>query len=191
MALTTVACFLITGCATPPTIKPGEIWPDNRGQHVQAHGGGIIQIGKTYYWFGEDRTRGLDPTRRYVACYSSTDLAHWTFRNQVLKLANPENFGRDWVLERPKVFYNAKTRKFVMYMHIDGSLPGQRGGYNLARVGVAVCDTVDGDYQYLKSFRPLGYESRDIGQFIDDYGAAYQNFEDRTNAFHIAKMSDD
>ena len=142
MALATVACFLNTGCATPPAIKPGEIWLDNRGQHVQAHGGGIIKVGQTYYWFGEDRTRGLDPTRRYVACYSSTDLAHWTFRNQVLKLANPENFGRDWVLERPKVFYNAKTRKFVMYMHIDGSLPGQRGGYNLARVGLAICDTV-------------------------------------------------
>jgi hypothetical protein len=45
--------------------------------------------------FGEDRTRGLDPTRRYVACYSSADLAHWTFRHQVLRLANPENFGRD------------------------------------------------------------------------------------------------
>ena len=189
--LAAFACVIITGCATPPTIIPGGIWPDNRGQHVQAHGGGIIKAGQTYYWFGEDRTRGLDPTRRYVACYSSTDLAHWTFRNQVLKLANPENFGRDWVLERPKVFYNAKTGKFVMYMHIDGSLPGQRGGYNLDRVGVAVCDTVDGDYQYLKSFRPLGCESRDIGQFIDDDGTAYLIFEDRPNGFHIARLSDD
>ena len=32
----------------------------------------------------------------------------------------------------------------------------------MARVGVAVSDTVDGDYQYVKSFRPLGQESRDI-----------------------------
>ena len=191
MVLAVCACVFLVGCATPPTIKPGEIWPDNRGQHVQAHGGGITKVGQTYYWFGEDRTRGLDPTRRYVACYSSPDLAHWTFRNQVLKLANPENFGRDWVLERPKVFYNAKTKKFVMYMHIDGSLAGQRGGYNLARVGVAVCDTVDGDYQYLNSFRPLGHESRDIGQFIDDDDTAYLIFEDRPNGFHIAKLSDD
>ena len=29
-----------------------------------------------------------------------------------------------------------------------------------ARVGVAVSDTVDGDYQYLKSFRPLDHEQR-------------------------------
>ena len=43
------------GCATPQTIRPGAVWPDNRGQHVQAHGGGVIKLGHTYYWFGEDR----------------------------------------------------------------------------------------------------------------------------------------
>jgi hypothetical protein len=59
-------------------------------------------------------------------------------------------------------------------------------------VGVAISDTVDGDYQYLKSFRPLGQESRDIGQFIDDDGSAYLIFEDRpAKGFHIAKLSDD
>ena len=50
------------------------------------------------------------------------------------------------------------------------------------------CDTVDGDYQYLKSFRPLGHESRDIGQFIDDDGTAYLIFEDRPFGFRIAKL---
>jgi hypothetical protein len=78
-----------------------------------------------------------------------------------------------------------------MYMHIDGPAPGGGGGYGLARVGVAVCDTVDGDYQYLKSFRPLGHESRDIGQFIDDDGSAYLIFEDRPFGFRIAQLSGD
>jgi hypothetical protein len=73
----------------------------------------------------------------------------------------------------------------VMYMHIDGNR------YRVARVGVAVCDTPDGDYRFLKSFRPLGHESRDIGQFVDDDGSAYLIFEDRPNGFHIAKLSDD
>jgi len=177
--------------AAPATIRPKELWPDDRGQHIQAHGGGIIKLGDTFYWFGEDRTRTNDQGRRYVGCYSSKNLADWTFCNQVLKLSNPENFGPSWVLERPKVFYNAKTKKFVMYMHIDGALAGEGSGYKLARVGVAVCDTIDGDYQYLKSFRPLGHESRDIGQFIDDDGAAYLIFEDRPFGFRIAKLSDD
>jgi hypothetical protein len=166
--------------------EPGAIWPDNRGQHIQAHGGGILKWGDTYYWFGEERARGLDRGFRYVSCYSSTNLAHWTFRRDVVKLADPEELGRNWVLERPKVFFNAKTKQFVMYAHIDG-----KGQYRFASVAVLTSDTVDGDYKYLKSFRPLGRESRDIGQFVDDDTTAYLIFEDRPNGFHIARLSDD
>src|SRR6185437_14604928 len=184
-----LSLLAMVGCASiqsrPQTIRPGEICPDNRGQHVQAHGGGILKLGKTYYWFGEDRSRGLGWSKRYVACYSSTDLAHWTFRNRVVQLSDPENLGFGWVLERPKVFYNTHTKKFVMYAHIDDRR------YQFASVAVLVCDTVDGNYHYVKSFRPLGHESRDIGQFIDDDGAAYLIFEDRPYGFHIAKLSAD
>ena len=162
------------------------MWLDDRGQHVQAHGGGVIKLGDTYYWFGEDRTLGLARTNRYVSCYASVDLVHWQFRHQVVRLADPERLGRSWVLERPKVFYNARTRKYVMYAHIDG-----RGGYRFASVAVLTCDTVDGDYQYVRSFRPLEHESRDIGQFVDDDGSAYLIFEDRPFGFRIAKLSDD
>ena len=167
-------------------IRPGELWPDNRGQHIQAHGGGILKLGDTYYWFGEDRSKNNDPGKRYVACYASTDLVNWTFRRQVVHTADPEKIGEGWVLERPKVFYNAKTKKFVLYAHLDSK------NYRFARVGVFTCDTVDGDYTYLKSFRPLNQESRDIGQFIDDDGSAYLIFEARpTKGFFIAKLSDD
>jgi hypothetical protein len=176
----------VSGCVSPQLIQPGSAWVDDRGKQIQAHGGGIIKHGGAYYWFGEDRSRDNDPKHRYVACYSSTDLAHWKFRRQVVRLSDPEQLGRGWVLERPKVFYNAKTKKFVMYAHIDG-----KGGYKFASVAVFTCDTVDGDYQYLKSFRPLGHESRDIGQFVDDDGSAYLIFEDRPFGFRIAKLSDD
>jgi hypothetical protein len=182
----------ISKVTVPQKIVPGALWPDDRGEHIQAHGGGIIKLGDTFYWFGEQRARDLDRSNRYVSCYSSKDLANWTFRNNVLAQSDPENFGPRWVLERPKVFYNAQTKKFVMYMHIDGPVNNSRNGYQLARVGVATCDTVDGDYQYVRSFRPLGKESRDIGQFIDDDGTAYLIFEERpSGGFHIAKLSDD
>lgn len=171
--------------SSPNAVQPGEIWPDDRGQHIQAHGGGIIKVGDTYYWFGEDRSKENDPNKRYVACYASKDLVHWTFRNQVIKLSDPENFGPGWVIERPKVYYNATSKQYVMYMHFDFK-------YRLARVGIATCDTVDGDYKYLRSFRPLGKESRDIGQFVDDDGSAYLVFECRPEkGFYIAKLSAD
>jgi hypothetical protein len=169
--------------AGPQTIEPGAVWPDDRGKHIQAHGGGILKQGDTYFWFGEDRSQGLDRNLRFVACYSSKDLAHWTFRKQI-SFPDVENLGR-WVLERPKVYFNQRTGKYVMYFHLDN------GGYTLARVGVATSDTVDGDYKYVRSFRPLNHESRDIGQFVDDDGTPYLIFEDRPFGFRIASLSED
>src|SRR5947207_5182886 len=72
-----------------------------------------------------------------------------------------------------------------MYLHIDDA------AYKLASVAIAVSDAPDGNFRYVKMFRPLGHESRDIGQFIDDDGTAYLIFEDRPFGFRIAKLADD
>ncbi|HXL55684.1 MAG TPA: hypothetical protein VN958_05470, partial [Chitinophagaceae bacterium] len=32
---------------------PGEIWYDEDGKPINAHGGGILYDKGTYYWFGE------------------------------------------------------------------------------------------------------------------------------------------
>ena len=166
-------------------IKPGDVWLDNRGKQIQAHGGGITYWKGTYYWFGEDRTQSNDADKRYVGCYSSRDLVHWKFRRQIA-FSDPENLGARWVLERPKVFVNERTHKFVLYAHLDDAR------YKVARVMIAVSDRIDGDYRYMKSFRPLDQESRDIGQFVDQDGSAYLIFESRpTKGFFIAKLTDD
>jgi hypothetical protein len=168
-------------------IDPGAVWEDDRQQPIQAHGGGIINVDGSYYWFGEDRSPSDMPGRRYVACYRSDDLMNWHFRNQVVALTAPDGVGSErWVLERPKVYHNLKTNKFVMYAHVDN------GRYALASVGVFISDTVDGEYKFVRLFRPLGLESRDIGQFVDDDGSAYLIFESRpTKGFFIAQLSDD
>jgi hypothetical protein len=73
-----------------------------------------------------------------------------------------------------------------MYAHLDDAR------YKFARVMVAVSDRIDGRYRFVKSFRPLEQESRDIGQFVDDDGSAYIIFESRpTKGFFIAKLTDD
>ncbi len=167
-------------------VRPGEVWLDDRGRSIQAHGGGILLIKDTYFWFGEDRSQSNDPDKRYVSCYASKDLIHWKFRGQVLAIANPENLGEGAILERPKVFYSPLTKSFVMYMHLDSP------GYKLARVAIAISKKVDGTYTYVRSFRPLDEESRDIGQFVDDDGSAYLIFESRpTKGFFIAKLTPD
>jgi hypothetical protein len=172
--------------AASGVIRPGDPWLDSRGQRIQAHGGGITVWKGTYYWFGEDRTQSNDPDKHYVACYSSRDLVHWKFRGQVLALSDPEHLGPHWVLERPKVYANARTGKFVMYAHLDDA------HYKFARVMIAVSNRIAGPYAFVKSFRPLDEESRDIGQFVDDDGSAYLIFESRpTKGFFLAQLTDD
>ena len=89
------ALFLATNAFAADSIKPGERWLDTEGKHIQAHGGGIIKLEETYFWFGEDRARENPRDLRCVSCYSSTNLLDWTHRGQVLALENPENFKPD------------------------------------------------------------------------------------------------
>jgi hypothetical protein len=41
--------------AAPVPIHSGPRWFDNAGNPINAHGGGMIRVGDTYYWFGESR----------------------------------------------------------------------------------------------------------------------------------------
>lgn len=180
LILTSQAAFALQ------VVQPGGVWLDNRGQQIQAHGGVVMKWQSTFYWFGEDRSQTNEPGKRYVACYASKDFVHWTFRRQVVAWSDVRGLGTGWILERPKIFYNAKTRKFLLYAHIDDVK------YKTAEVAVGVSDRIDGDYQYVKSFRPLGKESRDIGEFVDDDGSAYLIFESRpSKGFYVSRLSDD
>ena len=47
---------IMMACSPKAELKPivsGEIWPDDKGVHVNAHGGGVIYHDGTYYWYGE------------------------------------------------------------------------------------------------------------------------------------------
>jgi hypothetical protein len=133
---------------------PDENWPDNNGVHINAHGGGILFHEGTYYWFGEHKVAGGRGNQAHVGvhCYSSKDLYNWKDEGIALKVSNDpkSDIAAGCILERPKVIYNEKTKKFVMWFHLE---PKGRG-YNSARSGIAVADTVAGPYKYLKSINP-------------------------------------
>lgn len=88
----------------------------------------MIKEGDAWYWFGADFASDNDPSKRCVSCYSSKDLTHWTFRHQVLQLDTPEDLlpGSAGV-ERPKVYHNPDTGKYVMYFHLEGKTPYDNG----------------------------------------------------------------
>ncbi|KMS73254.1 beta-xylosidase [Streptomyces viridochromogenes] len=160
--------------AAPQTVTNGTQFTDLSGNPVHAHGGGVIKVGSYYYWFGEHRNS--DNTFRYVDAYRSTDLKNWEFRNHVLTQSSAAELATANI-ERPKVMYNASTGKFVMWMHKENG-----SDYSEARAAVAVSDTVDGNYTWQGSFRPLGqHMSRDITVFVDTDGTGYMASAAREN----------
>ena len=161
--------------------RPKEIWKDTEGNAINAHGGGIMYHKGTYYWYGEYKVgKTILPSWATwecyrtdvtgVSCYSSKDLLNWKFEGLALK-AVPDDPNHDLhpskVCERPKVIYNKKTKKFVMWIHAESA------DYSMAAAGVAVSDRPEGPFEYIGSFRPNETMSRDqtlhINRLTDDY----------------------
>ena len=161
------------------TIRSGELWPDNTGTHINAHGGGILKYEDTYYWFGEHKSDHTSSALVGVTCYASTDLLNW--RNCGVALSVSDEKGSDiergCILERPKVIYNPVTKQFCMWFHLE--LKGR--GYEAARYGVAVSDRPEGPYRFLYSQRanagtwPVEFGEKELAT-IDTLNAA--NFKE-------------
>ena len=133
--------------------EPGALWKDTEGNFINAHGGGILKHSDTYYWFGEIKESGKNGglALKGVSCYSSKDLHNWKNEGIALKVIQDTTsmLQSGCIIERPKVIYNAKTKKFVMWFHHE--LKGQ--GYAAAMAGCAVADNITGPYKYLFSGR--------------------------------------
>ena len=134
------------------SFTPGEVWQDEQGVAINAHGGGILLVGDTYYWFGEHKEAGkAGLAKRGVHCYSSKNLYDW--KDEGIALAVSEEPGspieKGCILERPKVIYNAKTSKYVMWFHLEP----KGASYSGAMGGVAVSDRPTGPYTFLHAGR--------------------------------------
>ncbi|KAK1215924.1 hypothetical protein PQX77_021453 [Marasmius sp. AFHP31] len=172
-------CFLVSA-ARAAVIVPGATWTDTSGNVIQAHGGGFLKVGSTYYWHGEDKAHNSGLFRA-VSCYSSTDLVSWTRQTDALKPISGTMISTSNIVERPKVLFNTRTSEYVMWFHSDSS------NYGSASVGVATSKTPCGPYTYKSSWRPLGAESRDMGLFQD--GTAYLLYaSDNNQNFKISRL---
>ncbi len=132
-------------------IVPAGVWNDIKGKYINAHGGGILLFGNKYYWFGEHRPEKGFSTEVGVTCYSSVDLCNWKYEGVALSVSEEagDEIEKGCIMERPKVIYNEKTKKFVMWFHLE--LKGK--GYEAARAGVAVSDSPTGPYRFISSSR--------------------------------------
>lgn len=133
--------------------RPGALWRDNKDVHINAHGGGILPMDGVYYWYGEHKIAGRRGNSAQVGVhvYSSRGLLSWKDEGVCFKVSEDpaSEVVRGSIIERPKVIFNKKTGKFVMWFHLE--LFGQ--GYKAARVGVAVAAAPQGPFEYRGSFR--------------------------------------
>lgn len=169
--------------------RPGETWNDSKGVKINAHGACLIYHDNAYYWFGEDRNVFYS---NGVSCYKSTDLYNWTKLGLALtpsgsKDPNGNDIAPGRTLERPKVVFNEATQKWVMWIHWEN---GEH--YGDAKVAVATSDKIEGPYQFYKTFRPNGHDSRDQTLFVDTDGLGYHFASTRMNSdMLISQLTED
>lgn len=154
------ACALgmsLPALAGATSLKNGELWLDDNGAHVNAHGGCVLFHGGRYWWYGEHKEPGVRGNRSHgiaVHAYSSEDLVNWRDEGGVLTCASDpcSDIADNCIIQRPKVLFCAKTGQFVMHFHLELAQYGRQ--YLAARTGVAVSDAPNGPFRYLYGARP-------------------------------------
>lgn len=170
----------------PGELVTGALWRDTKGNVIQAHGGGMLVKDGIYYWYGEDRSNGYVGIG--VSGYKSKNLVNWEPLGVVLsKSSYDEKWGKDNINERPKVVYNPRTQKYVMWFHYD------RSGYGDSRAGIATSDAPEGPFKYLGQMRPIESSTyRDQTVFVDDDGSAYAVYSGEDNGtMHVVRLNDE
>lgn len=213
------------------SFTPGQLWPDLDGKPIDAHGAGFFYDEQTekYYWYGEYHTGGWPAVG--IRVYSSTDLLNWTDEGMALTMIQSmDDFETDpliselyagredkvdiWadirrgrIIERPKVIYNDKTKKYVMWAHMDGDKDpyNDNANYGKAQAGYAISDSPTGPFVYQKSYRmdraPEGEKdyfpsdrgmARDMTLFKDEDGTGYLIYSSEENlTLYISKLNED
>ena len=156
---------------------PGQPWLDTDGKRIQAHGGSVMYVDGTYYWYGEnkEKTDGVSKIWHWgVRCYSSKDLYNWKDEGIIIQ-PEPENpassLHPEANMDRPHIIYNRMTGKYVCWLKImnqDGTqsetvltAPDILGPYTKVREGL----------------RPLGMSAGDFDLAVAEDGKAYYYFE--------------
>ena len=173
--------------------RPGKIWLDTMGKPIQSHGASIIQVGDTFYWYGENKEFTTGKNAFWTAgvrCYSSQDLYNWTDLGLIIPPTpndprsplHPENAK----LDRPHILFNPRTKKFVCWVKIMENDARQTRT-------VLTADKVTGPYSIVSTgVMPLGMNGGDfdlVASAAD--GKAYQYFERVHSEMICADLTDD
>lgn len=109
------------------TIINDRFWKDSAGTPIYSQGGGVLQVGDTYYWYGVKYAGAVsyaaNPTKNNsdtsfqgITTYSSKDLVNWKLEATDQPANTSGWFGRLGVA------YNGSSKKYVLVAQGDGGL---------------------------------------------------------------------
>lgn len=173
------------------SIRPGQLWLDTDGKPIQCHGSSIIQVGDTFWWYGENKEK-MDGKRDNwhwgMRVYSSKDLYNWKDEGLFIEpdenapknaMRNPRSYS-----DRPHIIYNERTKKFVCWVKVM-----QEG--NVQTMTIFTADKITGPYTEVKAgFKPDGFGSGDFDLVKED-GKAYIVYEVPHSQLNVSQLSDD
>lgn len=178
--------------------RNGEPWLDTDGNVIHAHGGHMLHHDGWWYWYGENRTEN-----NYVSCYRTKDFKSFEFRGNIITTETPTEGYRVQTdlslagknadgtihkvnLERPKVLWCERTKKFVLWCHYENGVD-----YHDARCTVASSDYPDHGFVYHGSFNPFGDMARDCTLFMDGEDAYFTAASRDNRDLHVWKLTKD
>ena len=173
------------------SIRPGQPWLDTQGKRIQAHGGSVMYLDGTYYWYGEnkEKTDGKNGIWHWgVRCYASTDLYNWEDKGLIIP-PEPEDPNSSLhpsaSMDRPHILYNQRTKKFVCWLKIMNRDKTQTET-------VLTADHILGPYTKVREgLRPLGMSAGDFDLAVAPDGKAYYYFERVHSETICADLTDD
>ncbi len=174
------------------SIRPGQVWLDTDGNRIQAHGGSIITVDGTFYWYGENKEKTLPDNDIWhwgVKCYASKDLYNWEDKGLIIP-PEPDDPSSSLhptsSMDRPHIIYNEKTGQYVCWLKIM-----EKDGTQTETVLTA--DNLLGPYTKVREgLRPLGMSGGDFDLVVDPVDKkAYYYFERVHSELICADLTDD
>jgi hypothetical protein len=145
-------------------------------------------VDNRWYWYGESK-KSSSLTDHGVNCYSADTIAGpWknegqVFRQQDITMANQTG---PFIVERPKVLYNAKTKLYVLWFHLDDQ------HYKFRHAGIATSSSPTGPFKFVHGIQPDGIPSLDMSLFRDPQDGQAYFVRSCNNAYTgISRLTDD
>ena len=179
-----LVCLLTVCTARLVTISNSLPRTDSSGAIMDMHDGKIIIVNGVYHWYaasygdckepsGDTGCKGAAPgscgfqLNHNVSLFTSTDLQLWENQGHVLQMEDVAI--PDAVLFCPKVVFNRRSGKFVMWFNWIAA-----GDFSQSYYAVLISQSPLGPFQLVSKKVPMAFsDTGDFNLFVDDDDKGY------------------